>query len=116
GGLGDGGMLTARSDILADRLRLLAGHGMRPRYHHSAVGINSRLDTLQAAALLVKIRHLQAYTTARQDNAARYLELFQQAGLVDHKGQGPIGLPYHDPAAFHVWNQFSLRIGEGRRD
>ncbi len=116
GGLGDGGMLTVRDDSLADRLRLLAGHGMRPRYHHSAVGINSRLDTLQAAALLVKIRHLQAYTTARQDNAQRYLELFQQTGLVDSQGQGPIGLPYHDPAAFHVWNQFSLRIGQGRRD
>lgn len=116
GGIGDGGMLTVSSDILADRLRLLAGHGMRPRYHHSAVGINSRLDTLQAAALLVKIRHLQAYTTARQDNARRYLELFQQAGLAEKSGQGTLGLPYRDPAAFHVWNQFSLRIGEGRRD
>ncbi len=116
GGLGDGGMLTVRNDILADRLRLLAGHGMRPRYHHSAVGINSRLDTLQAAALLVKMRHLQAYTAARQDNAQRYMQLFQQSGLVDSRGQGAIGLPYHDPAAFHVWNQFSLRIGEGKRE
>lgn len=116
GGLGDGGMLTARNDILADRLRLLAGHGMRPRYHHSAVGINSRLDTLQAAALLIKFRHLQAYTAARQANARRYFELFQHAGLADSHGQGPIGLPYHDPAAFHVWNQFSLRIAGGKRD
>lgn len=116
GGLGDGGMLTVSSDVLADRLRLFAGHGMRPRYHHSEVGINSRLDTLQAAALLVKFKHLQAYTTARQQNAQRYFELFAAAGLADQSGAGVLGLPYHDPAAFHVWNQFSLRVGEGRRD
>ncbi len=116
GGLGDAGMLTLNSDILADRLRLLAGHGMRPRYHHSAVGINSRLDTLQAAALLVKIRYLQHYTNARQDNAQRYFDLFQQAGLVDSAGDGVVRLPYCDPAAFHVWNQFSLRVGDGQRD
>ncbi|MCA9160158.1 MAG: DegT/DnrJ/EryC1/StrS family aminotransferase [Planctomycetales bacterium] len=116
GGLGDGGMLTLNSDILADRLRLLAGHGMRPRYHHSAVGINSRLDTLQAAALLVKIQYLQQYTNARQENAQRYFELFQQSSLADVCGDRAVGLPYHDPAAFHVWNQFSLRIGNGQRD
>lgn len=116
GGLGDGGMLTLSSDILADRLRLLSGHGMRPRYHHSTVGINSRLDTLQAAALLVKIQYLQQYTTARQENAQCYFELFQQAGLAELRGDCAVGLPYHDPAAFHVWNQFSLRIGNGQRD
>ncbi len=116
GGLGDGGMLTVSNDALADRLRLLAGHGMRPRYHHSEVGINSRLDTLQAAALLVKFKHLHNYTAARQANACRYFELFEQAGLTGKQGNGAVGLPHHDPAAFHVWNQFSLRVGEGRRD
>ncbi len=116
GGLGDGGMLMLDCDLMADRLRLLAGHGMRPRYHHSVVGINSRLDTLQAAALLVKIRHLSSFTAARQENACRYFELFQQAGLTESDGDAMVGLPYHDPAAFHVWNQFSLRIGEGQRD
>ncbi len=113
GGLGDGGMLTVNSDVIADRLRLLAGHGMRPRYHHSEVGINSRLDTLQAAALLIKIRHLQSYTTARQENATRYFDLFAEAGLGSIVG---MGLPFRDPAAFHVWNQFSLRVAGGHRD
>ncbi len=113
GGLGDGGMLTVTSEVLADRLRLLAGHGMRPRYHHSVVGINSRLDTLQAAALLVKIRHLQAYTHARQANACRYYELFEEAGIGREYG---VQLPYRDPAAHHVWNQFSLRVTGGHRD
>ncbi len=111
GGLGDGGMLTTNSDVLADRLRLISAHGMRPRYYHSAVGINSRLDTLQAAALLVKMSKLAGYTKSRQANAKRYNDLFQQVGLSQQ-----FGLPFEDPAAFHVWNQYSLRIGEGRRD
>ena len=58
GGMGDGGMLTSNDAALADRLRLLAGHGMRPRYYHQVVGINSRIDTFQAAVLRIKLRHL----------------------------------------------------------
>ncbi len=104
-------MLTTNSDSLNDRLRLLAAHGMKPRYYHSAVGINSRLDTLQAAALLVKIKRLDEYSLARHGNASRYSTMFEQTGLSQK-----IGLPFQDPAAFHVWNQYSLRVGEGRRD
>jgi dTDP-4-amino-4,6-dideoxygalactose transaminase len=113
GGFGDGGMLTTASAAVADRLRLLAGHGMRPRYHHQELGINSRLDTFQAAGLVVKTKRLAAYTEARQKIAANYHELLDQAGLIK---SGAIGLPYQDPAAFHVWNQYSLRIHDGRRD
>ncbi len=111
GGLGDGGMLTTNSDALADRLRLISAHGMRPRYYHSAIGINSRLDTLQAAALLVKTSLLDGYAHARRANAQRYHTMFHQAGLAQQ-----LGLPFQDPAAFHVWNQYSLRVAEGRRD
>ncbi len=111
GGFGDGGMLTTNSDTLNERLRLLAAHGMKPRYYHSAVGINSRLDTLQAAALLVKTKRLNDYTVARQANAKRYATMFEESELSQK-----IGLPFQDPAAFHVWNQYSLRVGEGRRD
>ncbi len=114
GGFGDGGMLTVDSDTIADRLRLLAGHGMRPRYHHSAVGINSRLDTLQAAALLVKTKRLADYTSARQVNAKRYLELFEQAGIADSRGNSGVLMPHRSPAAHHVWNQFSIRVLEER--
>jgi dTDP-4-amino-4,6-dideoxygalactose transaminase len=113
GGFGDGGMLAVENDNVADRLRLLAAHGMRPRYHHQEIGINSRLDSFQAAALLVKAKRLQAYTAARQANAARYHQLLQDTGLVK---SGAIELPYQDPAAFHVWNQYSLRVRDGRRD
>ncbi len=113
GGLGDGGMLVLDSDTLADRLRLLSGHGMRPRYFHKEIGINSRLDTIQAAALVVKIKRLQAYNQARQEIANRYDLMLNAAGLVD---SGAIELPFRDPAAHHVWNQYSLRIRDGRRD
>ncbi len=86
---------------------------MRPRYHHKVVGINSRLDTFQAAVLRVKMRHLPEAVEARQAIAARYTRWFKEAGLV---GEDKLVLPYHDPAAFHVYNQFALRVPGGRRD
>lgn len=113
GGMGDGGMLTANDARLADRLRLFAAHGMRPRYHHIVVGINSRLDTFQAAVLRVKLRHLPDAVDARCTNAARYSRMLKDANLV---GDDAITLPYHDPAAFHVWNQYAIRVSGGRRD
>ncbi len=109
--MGDGGMMTTNDSRLAERLKLFANHGMQPRYHHRVVGINSRLDTIQAAVLNVKLDHLSSYTQKRRDNAARYMDMFTAAGIADE-----IGLPYRDPAAYHVWNQFSLRISGSRRD
>ncbi len=82
GGAGDGGMLTTQSDDLADRLRLLRGHGMRPRYYHSCIGINSRLDSFQAAVLNVKFPLLDHWTFLRQTNADRYTQLFTDCCLV----------------------------------
>ncbi len=111
GGCGDGGMLTTSDDALAERLRLFAAHGMQPRYVHRVVGINSRLDTLQAAALCVKLRHLEHWTESRRQNAARYAELFVQAGLDD-----VLSLPRDDGHGKHVWNQYTIRVGKGRRD
>ncbi|MCO6458866.1 MAG: DegT/DnrJ/EryC1/StrS family aminotransferase [Pirellulaceae bacterium] len=111
GGMGDGGMLTTGDEHLAQRLRLLAAHGMEPRYYHQAVGINSRLDTLQAAVLNVKLRHLPAATSRRQQNAARYHELFRQAGL-----DNTLGLPATMAGGEHVWNQYTIRVPHGRRD
>ncbi|MCO8124407.1 DegT/DnrJ/EryC1/StrS family aminotransferase [Stieleria sp. TO1_6] len=113
GAMGDAGMLTSRDAAMADRMRLIAGHGMRPRYYHQVVGINSRIDTFQAAVLRVKLRHLDDAITARTTIANRYMNLLEEAGLV---GPDQIVLPTQDPNAFHVWNQFGIRIGEGRRD
>lgn len=111
GGFGDGGMLTATDARVADKLRLLAGHGMNPRYHHKVVGINSRLDTIQAAVLNVKLRELPQWTAARQRNAARYTELLTEAGL-DRTLSLPTALAHNE----HVWNQYTIRVPHGRRD
>ncbi len=110
GGFGDGGMLTTNSDQLADQFTLLRGHGMRPRYYHQVVGINSRLDSIQAAVLNVKFRHLAAWNQQRNDLARRYGELFAEYGLLD-----AIVLPA-TVTGEHVWNQYTIRISGHRRD
>jgi dTDP-4-amino-4,6-dideoxygalactose transaminase len=111
GGFGDGGMLTTNDDAVADRLRQLAAHGMKPRYYHSLVGINSRLDSIQAAVLNVKIAQLGRWTTQRRANAERYRKLFAAAGL-DKR----LILPREVPGRYHVWNQYTIRVPHGRRD
>ena len=111
GGCGDGGMLATQNPKIADRLRLMAAHGMNPRYYHQVVGINSRLDSLQAAALLVKLEHLRQWNSQRQQHAATYSELFCAAGL-----NNAVGLPVVAPGCEHVWNQYAIRIPQGRRD
>jgi dTDP-4-amino-4,6-dideoxygalactose transaminase len=111
GGCGDGGMMTTSSDELAARIRLFAAHGMNPRYVHRVVGINSRLDTIQAAALCVKMKHLESWTNSRRQNAAKYHELFADAGLTSN-----ITLPADDTDGTHVWNQFTIRVPNARRD
>ncbi len=110
GGVGDGGMLTTNDDQLADKLQLLRGHGMRPRYYHQAIGINSRLDSFQAAVLNVKMPHLDRWTQMRQVNAYRYTELFKIAAI---KG---VRLPETAANRRHVWNQYVIRVPADRRD
>jgi dTDP-4-amino-4,6-dideoxygalactose transaminase len=111
GGMGDGGMLTTNDGDLAERLRLFAAHGMSPRYHHRVIGINSRLDSLQAAVLNVKLQHLQQWGEQRAANALRYHAGLTQSGL--HHSLGlPLALPGND----HVWNQYTVRVPNGQRN
>ena len=105
--------MTSADAATADRLRLLAGHGMRPRYYHQVVGINSRLDTFQAAVLRVKLRHLPAAIEARGRIAERYDRLLGDMQLAAGDKIIP---PTHDPNAYHVWNQYAIRVTGGRRD
>ena len=111
GAAGDAGMLTAERDGLADKLRLLRAHGMEPRYYHKVVGINSRLDSFQAAILNVKLPHLDRWCQMRQSNAQRYAEMFTAAGL-----DGVLTLPRCAPRRRHVWNQYVIRVPDGKRD
>ncbi|MEI8071626.1 MAG: DegT/DnrJ/EryC1/StrS family aminotransferase [Planctomycetota bacterium] len=111
GGIGDGGFLTTTRDDIAKSLKLLRVHGMEPRYYHQVVGINSRLDSIQAAVLRVKLPHLDSWTTARQSNAARYMELFSQYDLEQH-----VTVPGDESHGRHVWNQFVIRVADGQRD
>jgi len=111
GGAGDGGLITTSDPETAAKLRALRAHGARKKYFHDNVGINSRLDSLQAAILLVKFRHLEKWTEARRQNADRYRRLFNESGMVD---AGHITLPVDAGNGRHVYNQFVIRAE--RRD
>ena len=104
GAAGDAGMLTTNDDELAEKLRILRVHGGERRYYHRVIGINSRLDALQAAILRVKLPHLDAWSNARAEKAARYRELFTDAGLTEH-----IGLPFVRMGVRHIYHQFVIR-------
>ncbi len=134
GGFGDGGLLVTNDDALAEKARMMRNHGMQPKYFHSVVGGNFRMDTLQAALLRVKLEQYDQYTSGRQRNAAYY---------TDHLAKVP-GIAVADPAHCqctdrqnewleetsvkivlpvpyahneHIWNQYTLRvIGESQRD
>jgi dTDP-4-amino-4,6-dideoxygalactose transaminase len=104
GAFGDAGMCVTRSRGLAERLKILRVHGGEPKYFHALIGGNFRLDELQAAVLLVKLEHLDAWTAARQANAAHYDALFAAAGLAER-----VGLPYRKPGDRHIFNQYVIR-------
>jgi len=111
GGFGDGGMVTTNDEQLADRMAKLRVHGGERRYYHSEVGVNSRLDALQAAVLLIKMQYLETWHESRARNAEIYNSIFS--------GAGEIGLIYPVPPlppARHIWNQYILRVQGGRRD
>jgi dTDP-4-amino-4,6-dideoxygalactose transaminase len=104
GAFGDGGLITTHDPEVAERLRLMRVHGSRSEYHHHLIGMNSRLDALQAAVLQVKFQYLADWTTKRQNNAGSYRRLFYEHGLEDR-----ITLPVVAPGNTHVYNQFTIR-------
>ena len=110
GAAGDGGLVTTRDAERAEKLRVLRMHGSKPKYYHSLIGGNFRLDALQAAVISVKFRHLEQWTAGRQANAARYRRLFAAAGLAD----GAVQLPAEVSHCRHIYNQFVIRVP--RRD
>ena len=111
GGFGDGGMITTNDASLAAKLRVLRDHGQQPRYYHHYVGLNSRLDTLQAAVLGVKLPYLDEWADAREQHAARYEAEFNDRGL-----GAQLITPKVADGQRHVWNQYTVRVTGGRRD
>ena len=111
GGAGDGGMMTTDDPDLAQRLKCLRVHGDVGQYEHIEVGMNSRLDSLQAAVLRVKLKRLDDWSEARQRNADQYAEMFRREGILD-----TIVLPKIGPNRRHVFNQYCIRVRQGHRD
>jgi dTDP-4-amino-4,6-dideoxygalactose transaminase len=105
GGIGDGGMIVTNDEQLYNRLFIMRNHGSKPKYHNKYVGANFRLDPIQAAALLVKLPHLDEWSEARRRNAAYYDEKF--AGTV-------VQTPYVSPDCKTIYNQYVIRVP--RRD
>jgi len=105
GGAGDGGLVTSNDPELADKLSVLRVHGSRRKYYYDVVGFNSRLDSLQAAILRVKLKYLHQWTEERRRNADRYRKLFAEAGL-----ERWVTLPTEPKGLYHVYNQFSIRV------
>jgi len=108
GCMGDGGALFTRDSTLAERIRMIANHGQKVKYHHDLIGCNSRLDTLQAAVLRVKLKHLDEYISSRQLAATRY-----DLGLSGVKG---LQTPFRFHGSTHVFHQYTLRVFDGKRD
>jgi dTDP-4-amino-4,6-dideoxygalactose transaminase len=108
---GDGGLVTTNDGTIADHLRRLRNHGSRQRYHHEEIGWNSRLDSVQAAILRVKLRKLNTWNTKRNQRANAYDVLLKSAGLLGGKsGNGPVRLLARCKEAFHIFHQYVIRV------
>jgi dTDP-4-amino-4,6-dideoxygalactose transaminase len=127
GGYGDGGIVVTNDEELGEKLKILRGHGAKPKYYHKIIGGNFRLDAIQAAVLNVKLPHLQSWSAKRRSNADLYTKLFKEAGLSE--GEGKITFDKNNsvllPKAvfkqvegseqqitnYHIYNQYIIRIG-----
>jgi len=105
---GDGGAIFTNDDQLAAKLRMIANHGQSKRYYHQMIGVNSRLDSIQAAILGIKLRRLDQYCAARQKVASFYDNAF--------KDYAEIAIPARQPNSTHVFHQYTLKVTNGKRD
>jgi UDP-2-acetamido-2-deoxy-ribo-hexuluronate aminotransferase len=108
GCFGDGGAMFTNDEALAEKIKMIANHGQKKKYYHDVVGVNSRLDTMQAAILQVKLKYLDEYSKSRMDVAAYY----------DHAlGQLPgLQIPSRSKFSSHVFNQYTIKVKQGNRD
>ncbi|MCL2146400.1 MAG: DegT/DnrJ/EryC1/StrS family aminotransferase [Synergistaceae bacterium] len=113
GAAGDGGMMFTRKPELGERLRKLRVHGAKKQYFHEEIGLNSRLDTLQAAILRIKFKKFEDWNKQRRELAGKYSELFKSFDLLER-----VSIPPESPGNYHIFHQYVIRIGgpEGVRD
>lgn len=105
---GDGGAIFTNDDQLADKARMVVNHGMKVRYYHDEIGVNSRLDSIQAVVLSAKLKHLNAYGNARRAAAWHYDEAFKDIDSIQ--------IPKRMENSCHVFHQYTMRITNGQRD
>lgn len=105
---GDGGAIFTMDSELANKIKMISNHGQEKKYVHKYIGVNSRLDTIQAAILRIKLRHLDSYSSSRSTAAEKYDLLLKNIdGLV---------IPYRQSNSSHVFHQYTLKISGGKRD
>ncbi|OGV56634.1 MAG: transcriptional regulator [Lentisphaerae bacterium GWF2_52_8] len=112
GAFGDGGMVTTNDEKKWELLKIFRNHGSFPKYYHKYIGGNFRIDSLQAAILSIKLKHLEKWTIARQKNAAEYRSLFAKSSIGD-KVLLPVKAEYRTR---HIYNQFCILVENGKRD
>ncbi len=105
GAFGDAGMVTTNDDKMAEKVRVIANHGSTKRYYHDLLGVNSRLDTIQAAILRVKLKHLDEWNKKRRNNARYYSESLKDRAVIT---------PFIADYADHIFHQYTLRLEKGR--
>jgi len=105
---GDGGAILTNDSLLAKKLRIIANHGQEKKYYHKVTGCNSRLDTVQAAILNVKIDYLNTYNTLRNKMADNYDKALENINEIE--------IPYRDPNSSHVFHQYTIKVKNNRRD
>ncbi|MFY0593230.1 MAG: DegT/DnrJ/EryC1/StrS family aminotransferase [Roseivirga sp.] len=102
---GDGGAIFTNEDELASKIRMIVNHGQSKRYHHDSIGVNSRLDSLQAAVLKVKLKYLDDYSESRRKVASNYDEAFRSSSLII--------TPHRSDFSTHVFHQYTVKLGDG---
>ena len=108
GCFGDGGAIFTQDDLLAEKLSMIANHGQTSRYYHGRIGVNSRLDTIQAAILRIKLRHLDEYAAARNEAADYYDKAFSRIDAIQ--------TPVRHTRSSHVFHQYTMRVKDGQRE
>ena len=124
GGAGDGGVVVTSDPELAEKIRILRNHGAQPKYSYSTIGINSRLDVLQATILSVKLKYIDQWNSARRQKSENYTRLFRQAGLASDEpkekalspsSERPVVTPIEFPECYHVFHQYTIRVRDRDR-